>query len=683
MKNLSLLSLALLPLFSFAHDPLDEQFTVFGRQLNLIGEASTASSGEVSQTEIEVRPLSRTGEILELVPGMVVTQHSGSGKSNQFFLRGFNLDHGTDFASSIDGMPLNMPTHGHGQGYTDLNFVIPEAISKLEYQKGSYYADVGDFSGAGSVRLSSVSKTSRGVTSVTIGENEYVRGVFMNSFETYSGQTLLAVEGNQYAGPWDDVDEDVEKTNIWLKHSRKAVDGLLSVSLMGYKNSWNSADQIPRRAFEQGLITRLGSLDTSLGGESERYSFNLSWSNDDIEANMYAISYQLNLWSNFTYFLDEPALGDQFEQVDDRTIYGGNVRHISDMNWFSLIGTNTFGMQFRVDDIDEVGLFKSQQRSRIGAVRLDEVRQSSIGLFWENELELTSQLRSLLGVRYDYYDFDVQDIAGVNLNGVDLASNSGTNNDDIVSVKGSLIYEINDEWEGYASAGQGFHSNDARGTTIEVDPADGQLVDAVDPLVRSLGYEVGLRGFILETLNTSMSLWSLELDSELLFVGDAGNTEASGKSKRRGFEVTGYYSFKQDWTFDLEYAYTDAKLKDAPRGEDHIPGAIKHVVQLGVSLNQPQGWFGSLRYRYFGERALTEDASVKSGNSGLWNLRAGYRFDDINVSLEVLNLTDSKDNDIEYFYSSRLVNEPVEGIDDVHLHPFEPRNIRLTVQYQF
>lgn len=662
-----------------------ETIEVKGRKRNLVGLSSSASTGSVSQGEIAIRPLSRTGEVLELVPGMVVTQHSGNGKANQYFLRGFNLDHGTDFATYLDGMPLNLPTHGHGQGYTDLNFIIPEAIISLDYKKGAYYTEASDFSGAGSAWLASINKTLNSNMGLTVGEFGFVRSLLVHTIGTQKGSTLIALESNQYDGPWENVKEDVGKTNFWIKHTTNVSVGELSASLMAYDNNWNSADQIPSRAVEQGEVNRLGSIDSTVGGKSNRLSVNVEWQSDKVIANAYMIRYSMNLWSNFTYFLGNEDLGDQFEQTDDRMVYGGNIVFAKPHNWQGFGGHNTFGAQIRLDNIKEVGLFQTQSRIRFGTIRRDDVNQSSTGIYWENETGWTKQIRTTLGARYDVYNFDVSDLAGVNSSSINLSPNSGTKSDELVSLKGNLIYQVNTEFEGYLSIGQGFHSNDARGTTIQIDPVDGAPINSVDPLVRSFGYEAGLRGFIADKLSTSVSLWLLELDSELLFVGDAGNTEASGKSMRKGLEFTSYYHIAGDWTLDFEYAYTDAKLVDAPKGKNNIPGAIKHVLQTGISVDQGKGWFGSLRYRYFGKRALVEDTSVESNSSGIWNLRVGYRFGNkLSFSLDVLNLSDSKDHDVDYFYESRLENEPAnQSIDDIHFHPFEPRSVRASVSYFF
>jgi len=659
-----------------------ETVAVEGRRINLLGSAISASEGLIGQQEIAIRPMLRTGEVLELVPGMVVTQHSGTGKANQYFLRGFNLDHGTDFATFVDGMPLNMRTHGHGQGYTDLNPMIPEALAAIAYKKGPYYADVGDFSGAGSAELRTASRLDEGIAELTLGEDSYQRLVVVNSLSAADGDWLYAVEANRYDGPWRGIDEDLKKINLLLKHSRPLGGGDFSMTFMGYDNSWNSADQIPARAVRQGLIDDLGVIDDSVGGESSRYSLSADWRLDGLEISGYAIRYDLNLWSNFTYFLDNPEQGDQFEQVDERWIYGGDLSYRHDSELAGMAMSNRFGAELRFDDIDEVALYSTSRRQRLGAIRSDRVEELSVGLFWENQLQWTPRLRSVLGLRYDRFDFDVASDIATNINDVDLSGNGGSADDDLWSLKGSLILSLSPEWETYVSAGQGFHSNDARGTTTRIDPVDGAAIDAVDPLVKSLGAEIGLRGFWRERLNTSVALWYLELDSELLFVGDAGNTEPSRKSERQGLELTAYYNLTDHWTVDLEYAWTDARFADrSPEGRE-IPGAVEHVLQAGVSLDDGGDWFGSLRLRYFGERPLVEDGSAKSDETVSVNLGLGRRLGSWTLSADVLNLFDSNDHDIDYFYESRLPGEDA-GVEDLHYHVLEPRTVRLSVGYRF
>lgn len=683
MKNYIFLSIGLLSVINVAQAAL-ETVVVEGRRINLVGEAVSASQGEVGQLEIRLRPLLRTGEVLELVPGMVVTQHSGTGKANQYFLRGFNLDHGTEFATFIDGMPVNMRSHGHGQGYTDLNFIIPEVIQSIKYKKGPYYADVGDFSGVGSAEMFTSNDFAEGTLELTVGEYDYYRLLSTDSYSSAGGEWLYGLELNYNDGPWSDIEEDMKKYNFLLKHSNAVAGGQLQLALMAYSNQWNSADQIPKRAVDAGLIDELGSLDDSVGGDSSRYSLSLNWQRDAWELSAYAIKYDMNIWSNFTYFLDDEVNGDQFEQVDERWIYGGKASYTLDGNWMGYKVSNQFGTEIRSDIIDEVGLYHTQNRQRLGVVRSDKVDEFSVGLYWENQFFWTHALRSVVGLRYDYYDFDVKGLVSSNAQGIDLTGNNGSTDDSQRSAKASLIYTLNEQWETYLSAGQGFHSNDARGTTIMIDPVSGDMVDPVDPLVGSLGYEVGLRGFWNERLNMSLALWALRLDSELLFVGDAGNTEPSRESKRHGIELTAYYRLTDDWTLDLEYAYSDARFVGNDPGGNQIPGAIQDVFQAGISADLTNGWFGSLRTRYFGKQTLIEDGSVKSDPSKVVNLLVGHRFSNWTLKAELLNVFDSDDHDIDYFYESRLNSEASSaGTEDIHYHVLEPRTLRVSASIAF
>ena len=671
-----------------------EEVEVIASRQNQIGLSISASSGMVVGDEVKIRPLQHTGSLLELVPGMVVTQHSGTGKANQYFLRGFNLDHGTDFATFIDGMPINMRTHGHGQGYTDLNFIISETINGIAYKKGPYYAGVGDFSGAGSAHITTASVFDKsgvdsGNAAITNGGHDYYRAVIQTDFLAAKGQWFVAAELNRNQGPWTDISEGLKKNNLLIKYQRPLFEGQLQVSLMAYNNRWNSADQIPQRAVinntGEGLIDSLGSIDTSLGGHSDRYSLSAQWKKSHWQASVYAINYDLNLWSNFTYFLDNESAGDQFEQFDSRSIFGGQVRNEQNHILLNLPLTLRLGATVRYDDIDEVGLFSTQKRSRLGAIRNDKIQESSIGLFWDNSLALTDKLKAVASVRYDYFHFDVDGLLSVNINGVDLSKNSGKAKDDKYSFKGGLVYSVNPNWELYTSLGQGFHSNDARGTVVTVDPADGASIDTVEPLVGSVGCEVGVRGFFIDRLNVSLALWRLTLDSELLFVGDAGNTEASRASEREGIELTAYYRLDDTWTLDLEYAYADANFSETALEGDNIPGAINDVVQAGLNFDNKQGWFGSLRFRYFGERPLEESGSIRSDSSTVMNLRAGYQLNQWVFKSDVLNLLDSDYHDIDYYYASRLASEiaATSGTEDIHFHVLEPRTLRFTAEYIF
>lgn len=655
-----------------------ETVDVYGRSQSLIGDSVSASQGVVNKKDMQLRPIMRTGDILEFVPGMVVTQHSGTGKANQYFLRGFNLDHGTDFSTHFDGMPINMRTHGHGQGYTDLNFIIPEVVGQLNYKKGGYYADVGDFSGAGAAKFSSLKHVDNNLLELSLGENDYFRFLSLASINLGVGQLLAAFEYNEYAGPWVDIKEDLSKKNVFLKYQQDT----FSLSLMAYDNGWNSADQIPGRAVKQGVIDQFGSIDKSVGGESSRYSVNAQWDDEIWKANAYWLRYEMDLWSNFTYFLDDPINGDQFNQYDKRDIVGANGTYHWSSNYLNKEFKNTLGVNIRYDLIDDVALHKTNKRQRIGTVRSDSVDQLSVGIFAETKIALGAQLDAVFGARYDYYDFTVDSNIQKNYFDYDLSANSGDRSDGLFSTKGSLIYRFLDEWETYVSIGQGFHSNDARGTTIKIDPLSGDVAKRVDPLVRSLSYEWGLRGFYTERLNTSLALWFLELDSELLFVGDAGNTEESGATERYGLEFTAYYHLNDQWMLDMEYAWTEASFKNKQAHGKNIPGAVGQVIQAGITAQLSGAWQASLRYRYYDKRPLNESGSVKSDDAQMLNAKLSYQQKTWYVDLSLLNVLDSDDHDVSYLYESQLPSE-ADAVEDIHYHVFEPRSVRVAIGYKF
>ncbi len=662
-----------------AHESVLEEVLVEGRHVVLAGYARSASEGLVGKQDLELRPLLRPGDVLEAVPGLIVTQHSGSGKSNQMFLRGFNLDHGTDFATWVEDMPVNMRTHGHGQGYTDINFLIPETIRSIGYVKGPYHAELGDFSSAGGAHIRLADGPESNTVQLGAGGNGFRRALAMGGIQAGPGTLSGALEAQAYDGPWRDISEDVEKFNGLLRYRGESDGRDWRLTGMYYDNEWNSADQIPQRAVDSGLIDELGSIDTTLGGKSSRASLSggLGWGPEDArtEFSAYMIDYEMRLWSNFTYLLDDPIAGDQFEQVDERTIFGGGWRS----HWHNDVEgagglQHMAGAELRHDNIDEVGLYSTEARRRNGTVRNDAVDVTSLGVFYELEWRITPRLRSVLGLRGDYYWFDVD---------ADNPDNSGDADDGIFSPKASLIYSVSEVTELYLSGGYGFHSNDARGTTITVDPVNGEPVDEVDPLVESRGAEVGVKSLLGGRLNSSLALWYLELDSELLFVGDAGNTEASRASRRWGVEFNNFWQLDDIWSLEADLAWTDAQFDDNDPAGDDIPGSLDVVASGALSATFPDGWFGSLRARYFSGAPLIEDGSVESDGSTMVNLALGYQGDAWRVQLDALNLLDSDDHDIDYFYASRLPGEPAEGIEDVHYHVFEPRQLRVYLSYNF
>jgi hypothetical protein len=643
----------------------------------LLGSPESATDGIVLREQLEHRPVLRTGELLEAVPGLIVTQHSGSGKANQYFLRGFNLDHGTDFATRVDGVPVNMPTHAHGQGYTDVNFVIPELIGSIEYHKGTHHAAEGNFSAAGAAHIRYADSLGGNLLSFTGGEDDYRRAVLAGSPELAGGTVLYGLEYTQTDGPWD-LPEDLARKNAVLRYSRGDARDGWSVTAMAYDGEWQSTDQVPLRAIRNGQIDRFGFIDPTDGGESSRYSLSASWQHASEQSQwnalVYGVDYDLDLFSNFTYFTD-PADGDQFEQLDDRRVYGGSFTYQRDLPLGAFAGQFDAGLELRYDDIDTVGLYRTQARTRFDTIREDQVRQRSSGLWASQRIDWSERFRSTLGVRVDSFNFDVDS---------DLDLNSGNADDSIVNPKLSLVYTLSERSDVYLNLGGGFHSNDARGTTIRVDPNDGVTpAERVDPLVRAKGGELGMRYAIADGWQLSAALWGLELDSELLFVGDGGTTESNRASRRTGAELALFARPIDFLVVDLDLAWSHARFTDPDPAGDFIPGAVERVASAGLTLNHPSGWFGGARVRYLGSAPLIEDNSVRSDPTTLLNLEAGYDFNAIlSVTLSLLNALDSDDNDISYYYDSQLTSETAP-VTDVHLHPVEPRTLRIGLLARF
>jgi outer membrane receptor protein involved in Fe transport len=651
-----------------------EEIVVHGDRIALGGAPRSASEGTVLAEQLEHRPLLRTGELLEVVPGMIVTQHTGDGKANQYFLRGFNLDHGTDFSTSIDGVPVNLPTHGHGQGYMDLGFVMPELVDRVVHHKGTYYAELGNFSAAGAATMHYRDEVAP-LLSLGLGEDGYVRLLAAGSVAAAGCQLLVGIGHDRTDGPWQ-LAESLRRNNALLRYARSGDDGGFSVSLMGYHGEWTSTDQVPRRAVVGGSLDRYGFVDDSNGGDSHRYSLSGEgrWGAGagEFDVTAYAIDYRLQLFSNFTYATD-PVRGDQFEQFDDRHVLGGSATYTRPFAAGALpAGTWRAGIEVRHDDIDPVGLHRTTRRQRYATVREDAVRQTLAALFTSLSTTWRPWLRSELGVRLDRLAYDVDS---------DLAVNSDSGHDSLASPKLSLAIGPFADTEFFVAAGRGYHGNDVRGAAIRVDPVDGVTpVGRVQPLVAARGAEVGLRSALLPRSQVAVALWRLDIDSELLFVGDGGTTEAQRGSRRRGVEV-GFYARPFDHVIvDADLAWSRARFRgDDPAG-DHIPGAVERVASLGIVVDLPSGWSGGIRLRHLGPAALIEDDSVRASSTTLVNVEAGYRFTrTLSLTAGVFNVFDVQANDITYFYESQLAGE-AEPVEDIHFHPAEPRALRATLR---
>jgi hydrogenase/urease accessory protein HupE len=695
---------------------------VTGRQDSLLGVADSAGQGTTGAAQLADRPILRSGEILETVPGVIITQHAGGGKANQYFLRGFNLDHGTDFAIYLDDMPLNLPSHAHGEGYSDMNTVIPELVQRLDYEKGPYYADVGDFGSAGAAHLEFFKTLPQDFLTLEGGMFGYERGAFGLSQKVGPGNLLVGGEAYHDDGPWVRPD-DYSKFNGLITFSQGDAATGFSITGRAYHGQWDSSDQLAENAVP--LLGYFGTLNPTDGGNSERYSLQAEWhhqdGNSETKITAYGFYYELDLFSDFTYYLIDPVHGDQFEQQDRRWVGGLDARQTYSSQWFGSEVENSFGMQVRNDSINN-GLYQTEDRVRVEKIDTDTIglpggvfadglpytdlpadtdvnhlTDTQVGIYVENRGQWTDRFRSVLGIRGDLDYFD--DIS------LTTPANSGTSTTLLPSPKMSLIFGPWAKTEFYAQGGFSFHSNDGRGATQTIEPVSAANpnpntpVSRIPGLVQTKGAEIGVRTLAVPHLQSTVSLWYLHSESELEQDGDTGGTVASEQhSDRYGVEWANYYKPVEHLALDLDLADSVARFT-APDPADaapitpgsttlgpggtRVPEAVGAVISSGVTLTDEHGFSASLRLRYFGPRDLTSDGIYRSDATMLLNAEVRYQINKTwQIYAEFLNLLDNRDHDIDYAYTSRITPTAKPAFTDV-FHPVEPFQVRVGLTARF
>lgn len=639
-------------------------------------EPVAASQGVALAEKLQDRPLLRPGEVLEVVPGLIVAQHSGDGKANQYFLRGFNLDHGTDFATRVDGVPVNLPTHAHGQGYSDLNFLIPELVERIEYKKGVYYAEEGDFSAAGAADILYRRSLDAPFLQLTGGQEGYRRVVAATSGNIGGSDLLIGAQYAHNDGPWS-LPERYQNVSGVMKLTHGDIDRGFGLEAVGYSGHWHSTDQIPARAVSEGIISEFGNIDPTDGGMTHRWSVSGSawskWGSGQARAHAYAIGYGLDLFSNFTYFTD-PLHGDQFEQYDRRRVYGGAAeyeRPLGDLSdW---LGNLRAGLQTRSDHIDPVALYDTTKRFRWKSVSVTQANVANYAFFVSQELRLSQWWRAQVGTRIDAFHNNVHS---------SIPTDSETRDSTIVSPKLNMVFGPWHRTEYFLDVGKGFHSNDARGTTVSAAASDSLApLTRVTPVAGALGAEIGLQSAVLPRLQVAASLWTLKLNSELTLDNDASMIVPSGSTRRYGAELATNFRASESVLFDADFAWTHARYLDDPAGP-YVPNALEKVASVGAEAHRTTGWFGGFRLRYFGAAPIAQDGTARSRPSLQMYGEAGYHFSPtLSAVLSAYNLLNRRDHDIEYYYASQLRGE-ASPVNDVHFHPVDPLNFRLSVLWK-
>jgi outer membrane receptor protein involved in Fe transport len=655
---------------------------------------TAASSSTIRDRDFRLRPHPRPVDILQVVPGLYTNQHAGGGKANQYFLRGFDADHGTDVALFVDGVPVNMVSHGHGQGYADLNWVIPELIERVEVHKGTYFAQFGDFATAGAVNM----VTQRGFeqSQVTLGGGSFNtwRGLFIAAPEAEGWSPLVAGQVYGTNGPFENP-EGLERFSLFAKISRRVSENsTLSVALTSYGSGWNASGQVPLRAVSAGQMDRFGHIDPTEGGNSQRHSLyatyrTLTQREGEVNVLLYAVQYRLNLFSNFTFFSRDAANGDMIEQHDRRTLAGLNASYRFRRELRGVRFDTTFGAQLRTDNINN-SLYYDKARERLTPVVDAGVREGSLGLYAQEELTLTPWLRAVLGLRADYFGFDVDDRLE-DLGSVDTKS-SGVRQASLVSPKASLVLSATPETELYLNFGYGFHSNDARGVVRQPEP--------VTPLARARGYEIGARTRLFDRLDLAGSLFRLDLDSELVWVGDEGTTEAKGPTRRQGLEAEARLKLLP-WLFaDADLTLSRATFVENAGNANAVALAPTFILGGGVSARHPSGAYGRLGVLHLGDRPATEDRFLTAEGFTRVDATLGYRSSWYEVSLGIQNVLNTEWREAQFANVSRLADElspesctpgtrpageegAFEGCEDLHFTPGAPLNAQATVTFFF
>jgi outer membrane receptor protein involved in Fe transport len=683
-----------------------EEITVTSARLNLIGSATTASEGVVDAGELALTPAYRPGQLLETVPGLVVTLHSGEGKANQYLMRGYNLDHGTDLATFIDGIPVNEPSHAHGQGYTDLNFLIPELAGGLTYTKGTYYAAQGDFAGVGSVHIAYLNTIADEV-SVSGGSWGFERLFGAGSTPLAGGNLLGALELQHYDGPWV-TPGDQRKINALVRYSEgDQLDGY-SLTTSFYHDEWNAQTDQPERAITQGLISRFGELDPSDQGEAQRAS--LSWQyfstigGGQLTANIFGFNNQLTLFNNFTHFLVDPVNGDQEQQHENRWTAGGALSYAHDAEVLGFQSVWTLGFQSRYDD-NAVSRLPSKNAEPLPPAddplsysESDQIHLGSNAVYAQIMTHWNYWFRTVLGLREDYQ------------HGSDSGTNHGTASSALFQPKGSLIFTPVDTTEFYVSAGRGFHSNDLRG----VNQAAIQGVPGAALIASETGEEIGMRQQLLgQKVAVTLAVFNLDANSQTIYNPDVGQDTAGPASRRTGYEINFTYQALRWLEFYASLSQDRARFKtpyDDGTGHlgEYLPNAPFATGSFNVYVKNLGPWSAGLEYRYLSafplssgpcaDSAVAKDfpgltscanaptprGQVNGSGYGEWNADVHYELArGWNLALGVYNLLNKKADAMQYWYVDRLQGEPTYGTADLHVHPLEPISLRFTISKAF
>lgn len=627
----------------------------------------------VSEIDLKTAPVKSSQDLLQKVPGLVIGQHAGGGKAEQLFLRGFDIDHGTDISISVDGMPVNMVSHAHGQGYADLHFVIPETLDNIDFGKGPYYADHGNFGTAAYVDFGTKQRIKKSTVQLEYGDFGWNRTLGMfNLLDNDTQAAYVATELIRFDGPFESP-QNFSRLNIFGKYtSRLRESGLFSLTASHFTSTWDASGQIPQRAVDNGSISRFGSIDDTEGGTTERTNLNVSLKkvlDEDtfIKANAFYSNYKFLLYSNFTFFLEDPVNGDQIRQKEERDIFGLNAELNKNLDFMDIPVLLKVGTGFRTDDIQGNELSKTLNRKTIlENIQLGDVRETNIFGYANLEFKWNKWMVAP-ALRIDDFSF----------NYVDALAQEYKNqlvNKTMVSPKLNITYSPSGDLQFFLKSGIGFHSNDARVVVAQ----NGNSI-----LPAAYGIDLGSIWRPTNKLLVNAAAWWLELEQEFVYVGDAGIVEPSGQTERFGMDLGLRYQFT-DWLFlNTDATYTHARSIEDPKGMDYIPLAPDFTLVGGLSIVNLGRLSGGLRFRYLDDRPANEDNSIIAKGYTVTDLNANYIFSKhLSLGLSIENIFDVEWNETQFATLSRLDNENIP-VEEIHFTPGTPFFAKASLSYTF
>ncbi len=681
------------PVIVPADDPAEPRDLAHAELVEVRGEkrgVDAASRLVVGRRELELRPRLRPGDLVEAVPGLFAVQHSGGGKANQYFLRGFDADHGTDVAFYADGVPVNLVSHAHGQGFADLHFIIPELVVGIEASKGPYYADLGDFATAGAVNLRLAETYGESLAQVTTGSFGFRRGLVVASPNLSDAwHMVLAGEAVSQDGPFQ-LGENLGRANLYAKATYTLSSASsLAVTAMHYGSSWRASGQLPLRAvcgesdasnlapsaYGQPCIDRFGFVDPSEGGKTSRSSLSAVYTYSDadvrVKALAYAVASDFRLHSDFTFARDDRANGDAIEQTDSRTFFGSSVEGATHWHAFDALLLGRAGIDFRRDTIDAELWHDDRNRVRLDARSRSTIHELSTAAFIELDAHVTGSVRIVSGLRMQRFDALVDD--RLNANGA--TSLSWGRDASLLLPKLSVIAALSGDTSLFLNGGRGFHSNDARGAMLRQ--------DAASLMTPAWGAEVGMRSKPFAWLSLHGAAFVLDLASEQVWKGDEGTSAPASSTRRLGVEAGARVAVSNVFFADADLTLTDARYMHPADTGDLVALAPTKTFTAGFGARPTFGsWtpFAALRVKHLGERAATPDASIMADGFTVLDANLGARYRFVEAALDVQNVADASWREVQFATTSRLSYEPAP-VTGIHFAPGWPRTLiaRLTL----